>query len=178
MGMGSGGYGYESQVCDLSICQPTHHNLMGYLISTYVLAPQIHKTVQFQSSELMHTQTQQKWKKKKTNTLMPASCKSDGSTKGSTNITGALKQKALKVIKAILPKKKRKGLTDDDTTSIASTLPGTPTQTCDNGPSKASTIVDSNEPTIINIESDTGDEDADAELDTLSLYWCCEKNSY
>ena len=99
---------------------------------------------------------------------MPASHKSDGSTKGSTKITGALKRKASKVIKAILPKKKRRGLTDDDTTSVASTLPGMPTDTCDNGPSNASTVVDSNESIIVDIESDTGDENADAELGTLS----------
>src|ERR1700720_1769315 len=112
---------------------------------------------------------------------MPASQKSDGSAKGS-KITITLKRKALKVIKAILPKKKKRGLTDDDTASVASTLPETPTQTRDSEPS--------NESTVINIDSDTGnkdagdkdagdkdagDKDADAELGTSSfiqLYWC------
>jgi hypothetical protein len=99
---------------------------------------------------------------------MPASHKSDRSTKGS-KITKTLKRKASKVIKAILPKKKKRGLTDDDTVSVASTLPKTPTQTGDSEPS--------NESTVINIDSDTGDEDADAELGTSSFiqsYWCCE----
>src|ERR1700722_16423040 len=106
---------------------------------------------------------------------MPASQKSDGSAKGS-KITITLKRKASKVIKTILPKKKKRGLTDDDTASVASTLPEKPTQTRDSEPS--------NESTIIDIDSDTGnedagDKDADTELGTSSfiqLYWCCEKD--
>ena len=106
---------------------------------------------------------------------MPASQKSDGSAKGS-KITITLKRKALKVIKAILPKKKKWGLTDDDTASVASTLPETPTQTRDSKASNESTIIDSDSDTG---KEDAGDEDAHAELGTSSfiqLYWCCEKD--
>ena len=70
-------------------------------------------------------------KKKPTLQNMPALRKSDGSTKVSMKIAGALKQKASKVIKAILPKKKRRGPTND-TVLLASTSPETPTQTSDN----------------------------------------------
>ena len=44
---------------------------------------------------------------------MPASRKSDGSTKCSTKVMATLKQKASNVVKALLPKKKRKGPTVD-----------------------------------------------------------------
>ena len=51
---------------------------------------------------------------------MPSSRKSDGSIKTSTKITNALKRKASKLVKAVLPKKKRKGPTGD-TVSLSST---------------------------------------------------------
>ena len=44
---------------------------------------------------------------------MAASRKSDGSTKRSTKVIATLKRKASNVVKALLPKKKRKGPTRD-----------------------------------------------------------------
>ncbi|SRR6266481_3215348 len=116
-------------MCDLTTCQLALH----YNLSIYVLALQIYETVQFQSLDLMCTQTQQKWKKR-TNTVatlrnMPVLANS--------NRSQTLKRKASEVI---LPKKVKTGPTNDDTVSIVSTLPAL---------------------------SDTGDEDADAELGTL-----------
>jgi hypothetical protein len=91
---------------------------------------------------------------------MPASHKTVGSNKESTNITGALKRKQSKVIKPILPKKKRKGPTHN--VSSASISP------------EATTIeLDSN---VSTIDSDTDTrndkpivEDANAELGTSSF---------
>jgi len=95
---------------------------------------------------------------------MPASRKSDGSTKGSTKIAGALKRKASKVIKAILPKKKRKGPTDD-TVSLASASPEMPTQTSDNESVNESATIEigSNRSTVIDIDSDTGNDQTSVE---------------
>jgi hypothetical protein len=101
---------------------------------------------------------------------MPASRKSDGSTKSSTKIAGALKRKASKVVKAFLPKKKRRGPTDD-TVSLVSTSPGMPTQTSDNESVNESATIEigSNRSTVIDIDSDTDNnqttvEGAKAEL--------------
>ena len=88
---------------------------------------------------------------------MPASHKNVGSNKESTNITGALKRKQSKVIKPILPKKKRKGPTDN--VSSASILP-----------EETTTELESNV-SIIDSDTDTGNdkpmvEDPKAELGT------------
>ena len=104
---------------------------------------------------------------------MPASCKSVVSMKGS-KITRTLKWKASKVIKAILPKKKRRGLTNDDGVSLALTSSETPAQTPDKETSNESAILDSNESTTISVDGDTGDEDVDTELGT-SLFLLLQK---
>ena len=90
----------------------------------------------------LRTQTEQKWEKRRKVPDMPALRQSDGST---------LKRKASKIIKANLQKKK-KGPTND-TVSVASTPPETPTQTSEN---------EANESAVVDIDS----EDADAELGT------------
>ena len=83
---------------------------------------------------------------------MPASHKSDGSTKCSTKVVATLKRKASKVVKALLPKKKRKGPTGD-TISLSDT-----------------SSTKSNEPSIINKSTGDVEEEADAELGMSPLF--------
>lgn len=83
---------------------------------------------------------------------MPASHRSDGSMKHSTKVMATLKWKASKVIKALLPKKKRKGLTGD-AISLSDT-----------------SSTKSNEPSIIDESTSDMEEGADAELGMSPLY--------
>jgi hypothetical protein len=102
----------------------------------------------------MNVYQDRKGKSKPTFQSMPASV---GSNKESTSITGALKQKQSKVIKTILPKKKRKGPTNN--VSSASISP------------KETTIELSSNVSTIDSDTDTGNdkpmvEDGNAELGT------------
>jgi hypothetical protein len=102
----------------------------------------------------MNVYQDRKGKSKPTFQSMPASV---GSNKESTSITGALKWKQSKVIKTILPKKKRKGPTNN--VSSASISP------------KETTIELSSNVSTIDSDTDTGNdkpmvEDGNAELGT------------
>ena len=95
---------------------------------------------------------------------------SDGSVKSSKSLKslkGTLKRKASKIIKAVLPKKKKKKALDQDTLSLSSA------EELDNGNSN-SDAVDSVQLEVIDVDdggnsdeetsSDTPEEDAEAEL--------------
>ena len=90
---------------------------------------------------------------------MPSSCKSDGSIKTSTKITMALKWKASKLVRAVLPKKKQKGPTGD-TRSLLSTETTEIIAESISNRSEEPTVVLSN-----NLDTDT-EENVDAELGT------------
>jgi hypothetical protein len=93
---------------------------------------------------------------------MPTSHKSDGSTKRTKKVAATLKRKASNIIKAILPKKKRKGPTGD---TISETLSLTSAETSSSK---------SNEPIIVDGDSDIAEEEenSDKELGMSSFHSC------
>ena len=96
---------------------------------------------------------------------MAASRKSDGSTKRSTKVMATLKRKASNVVKALLPKKKRKGPTGD----IISL-----TDTSSNK-SDESSIIDGSTGQRDTREVEEVEEAADVELGVLPFSSCDQK---
>ena len=120
-------------------------------------------TPQLCSSGVSSIATQAQQKKKQRISIMPASYKSDGSTKHSTKVMATLQWKAsLNAIKALLPKKKRKRPTGD-TISLSDTSSNK-----------------SNEPSIIDGSTGTGEaeEAADVKLSMLPFSFCDQKKKY
>jgi hypothetical protein len=93
---------------------------------------------------------------------MPPSCKQDRSSNKSTKTTGALKQKAPKVITPALPKRRRE-LTND-TASFISTSSEMPTHTSDN-----ETVNGSMCSTVIDVDGDTDKDETIKEDDGAKL---------
>ena len=91
---------------------------------------------------------------------MPSSCPSGGLTKGSTKITTVLKQKASNVIKALIPKRKKKKGLDGDALSVSST-------------GSAETLRETNrdksngepQPAVVELDGEEGDDSEDTEED-------------
>jgi hypothetical protein len=96
---------------------------------------------------------------------MPASRKSDGSIKRTTKVVATLKRKASKVVKALLPKKKRKGPTGD-TISLSNTS---------SNKSDEPSIIDSSTGQTDAEEAEEVEEAADAQLGMSPLSSCDKK---
>ena len=100
---------------------------------------------------------------------MPSSHKSDATTKTSTKVATALKRKASKIIRAVLPKKKQKGPTGDTISLLSTESTEIVTELAGNG---------SKEPTVVNSDNEERDieESEDAKLGT-PLFFSEKKNS-
>ncbi|KAF8497259.1 hypothetical protein F5888DRAFT_1803834 [Russula emetica] len=91
---------------------------------------------------------------------MPALHKTNGSTKHSTKVAATLKRKASKVVKALVPKKKRKGPTGS-TVSLSDTSSNN---------SDEPSIIDGSSRTTVQTDMEE-EEGADVELERLKKDW-------